>query len=301
MQKAAGTNGADTGIRAETESAQTTGEISPADRMVEELAYRILPVWLQAAFGILTLLTMVLVLNQQFNLHLFGVTLVENRYLFLLAVATLPLVFLAYPWHPKAARSTAWLGVDVALCLATMAALFWFSWKAETILGEGWEFSAPDMAKILGAVLWVLILEALRRTGGTAIFIIVTIVSLYPVVAGKLPSPLNGIDQPLTDTLAYHIVSAESAFGIPMRAFGEIVIGFSTANRVPRRSRKMVYRIKVLLDTRMDPLYEAVMECTEEAILNALCMATDMEGANGNFTPALPLDEVRSYFERRTL
>ncbi|WP_290809088.1 TRAP transporter fused permease subunit [Ferrovibrio sp.] len=226
MQKAAGTDGADTGVRAETESALTAGDLSPADRMVEELAYRILPVWLQAAFGILTLLTMVLVLNQQFNLHLFGITLVENRYLFLLAVATLPLVFLAYPWHPKAARSTVWLGIDVALCLATMAALFWFSWKAETILGEGWEFSAPPTAKILGAVLWVLILEALRRTGGTAIFIIVTIVSLYPVVAGKLPSPLNGIDQPLTDTLAYHIVSAESAFGIPMRAFGEIVIGF---------------------------------------------------------------------------
>ncbi|WP_373048203.1 P1 family peptidase [Vulgatibacter sp.] len=76
---------------------------------------------------------------------------------------------------------------------------------------------------------------------------------------------------------------------------GEIVIGFSTANRVPRRSRKMVYRIKVLLDTRMDPLYQAVMECTEEAILNALCMATGMEGANGNFSPALPLDEVRDY------
>lgn len=76
---------------------------------------------------------------------------------------------------------------------------------------------------------------------------------------------------------------------------GEIVLGFSTANRVPRFSRKMVYRIKVLLDTRMDPLYEAVMECTEEAILNALCMATDMEGVNGNFSPALPLDEVREF------
>jgi D-aminopeptidase len=74
---------------------------------------------------------------------------------------------------------------------------------------------------------------------------------------------------------------------------GEIVVGFSTANRVPRRTRKMVYRIKVLLDTRMDPLYEAVMECTEEAILNALCMAEDMEGVNGHFCPALPLDEVR--------
>lgn len=78
---------------------------------------------------------------------------------------------------------------------------------------------------------------------------------------------------------------------------GEIVIGFSTANRVPRRSGKMVYRMKVLLDVRMDPLYEAVIECTEEAILNALCMAGSMEGANGNRAPALPLDEVQAYVE----
>jgi TRAP transporter 4TM/12TM fusion protein len=228
MQKAAGTNGADTGIRAVATSPVTENPegVPPADRMVEELAYRILPVWLQAVFATLTLATVILVLNQQFNLHLFGLTLVENRYLFLLVAATLPLVFLAYPWHPRSSGSKLWLGIDILLSIATMAALFWFGWKAEAILGEGWEFSAPPMAKILGAVLWVLILEALRRTGGTAIFIIVALVSLYPIVAGQLPSPLNGIQQPLDDTLAYHIVSAESAFGIPMRAFGEIVIGF---------------------------------------------------------------------------
>ena len=78
-------------------------------------------------------------------------------------------------------------------------------------------------------------------------------------------------------------------------ASGEIVVGFSTANRIPRLPRQRIYRMRVLLDTRMDPLYEAVMECTEEAILNALCMATEMEGANGHFVPALPLDVVRAW------
>ena len=51
----------------------------------------------------------------------------------------------------------------------------------------------------------------------------------------------------------------------------------------------MVYRMKILLDQRLDPLYEAVIEATEEAILNALCMARDMDGANGNVCRALPL------------
>lgn len=78
---------------------------------------------------------------------------------------------------------------------------------------------------------------------------------------------------------------------------GEIIVGFSTANRIPRRTRKMVYRMKILLDQRLDPLYEAVIEATEEAILNSMCMARPMEGINGNYCPALPLDEVRRFVD----
>ena len=40
---------------------------------------------------------------------------------------------------------------------------------------------------------------------------------------------------------------------------------------------------------------EPVMEATEEAILNAMCMARPMSGINDNFCPALPLGEVRRF------
>jgi D-aminopeptidase len=78
-----------------------------------------------------------------------------------------------------------------------------------------------------------------------------------------------------------------------MHGSGEIVLAFSTANQVPRETRKMVYRMKILLDQRLDPLYEAVIEATEEAILNALCMARDLDGVNGNLCKALPLADVK--------
>jgi D-aminopeptidase len=74
---------------------------------------------------------------------------------------------------------------------------------------------------------------------------------------------------------------------------GEIVIAFSNANSVPRKPKKAVYRLKVLVDTQMDSIYQAAVEATEEAILNALCMATDMVGQDGHYAPALPLDRVR--------
>jgi D-aminopeptidase len=83
-----------------------------------------------------------------------------------------------------------------------------------------------------------------------------------------------------------------------MHGSGEIVLAFSTANQVPRETRKMVYRVKILLDQRLDPLYEAVIEATEEAILNALCMARDMDGVNGNLSKALPLPDVKELVVR---
>ena len=78
---------------------------------------------------------------------------------------------------------------------------------------------------------------------------------------------------------------------------GEIVVGFSTANVVPRRTRRMVYKMKILLDQRLDPLYEAVMEATEEAILNSMCMAVSMTGVNGHHVPALPLGELKRFVD----
>ena len=77
---------------------------------------------------------------------------------------------------------------------------------------------------------------------------------------------------------------------------GEILVGFSTANKVPRvmvgGSSPMTATIEVLLDEACDGLYEAVVECTEEAIVNSLCMADEMRGPTGHVAPALPLDEL---------
>ncbi|MEM9763740.1 MAG: TRAP transporter fused permease subunit, partial [Pseudomonadota bacterium] len=49
---------------------------------------------------------------------------------------------------------------------------------------------------------------------------------LYPTFADQVPNPLNGFAQPFWDTVPYHMISAESSFGIPMKAFGSLVIGF---------------------------------------------------------------------------
>ncbi len=178
---------------------------------------------LTAASAVLAVLV---VLNQLLNLQFFvGFVLIDPRYLYALAMLILPVTFLAFPAFGDARRAgVPWY--DAALALLSFAIGAWLAWSAARALEEGWEYAAPTRAIWASAVYIVLILEALRRAGGLVIALVVLIVALYPVFAAQMPGPIRGLAQPLPDAIAFHILSAESAFGIPMRAFGEIVVGF---------------------------------------------------------------------------
>jgi D-aminopeptidase len=78
---------------------------------------------------------------------------------------------------------------------------------------------------------------------------------------------------------------------------GEIVLGFTTANTVPRVMVSRVHHVSILADRFIDPLYQAAIECTEEAILNALCAGETMSGVNNHVVPALPLERVAKIWQ----
>ena len=81
---------------------------------------------------------------------------------------------------------------------------------------------------------------------------------------------------------------------------GEIVLAFSTANRLPRTQAARVKRMDVLSDEHIDPLFRATIEATEEAIANSLCAGTTQIGVNGHTVPALPLERVADLIRRCT-
>lgn len=56
--------------------------------------------------------------------------------------------------------------------------------------------------------------------------------------------------------------------------------------------------VRTLSHGCMDPLFRATVEATHEAIVNALCAATDTDGILGRRMYALPLDEVRGIMRR---
>lgn len=78
---------------------------------------------------------------------------------------------------------------------------------------------------------------------------------------------------------------------------GEIVLAFSTGNRVPRASEVVRLRWELLADRWLDALYEGTVDATEEAILNALFAAETTTGRYGRSSPALPIEEFLRFRE----
>ncbi|MBA2660781.1 MAG: P1 family peptidase [Bradymonadaceae bacterium] len=73
---------------------------------------------------------------------------------------------------------------------------------------------------------------------------------------------------------------------------GEIILGFSTANIQPRNPQGLTGQLTYLHDHHTEPLYQAAIESTCEAILNSLFAAEPMTGYRGHSVPAIPIDDV---------
>jgi len=191
-----------------------------------ELRYRKLPpVWRGVLIAVASA-AIFLALNQILNLGFFvGKVLLDTAYLYSLCALLAGCVFVVLPAAKRARRDgVPWY--DAALFFVNVAVFAYFALNAHRIITEGWEFAAPREAIWIAYVGWLMILEATRRAGGTAVFVMVALISLYPVYAGHMPGPISGLPQDLSTTAAYHFASSESVLGIPTRAFGELVIGF---------------------------------------------------------------------------
>ena len=82
--------------------------------------------------------------------------------------------------------------------------------------------------------------------------------------------------------------------GIASNGSGDYVIAFSTAEsvRIEYRSESEIKQQNVLRNSAMSPLFMAVNEATEEAIINSLFHAETMTGRDGHKVEELPVDSV---------
>jgi D-aminopeptidase len=81
---------------------------------------------------------------------------------------------------------------------------------------------------------------------------------------------------------------------------GDFVLSFSTANKIEKTDfwGSKVYSLGTVEPIDINPLFVAASEATEEAIINALFMANDMEGRDRHKVYALPIDRALRIMDR---
>lgn len=85
--------------------------------------------------------------------------------------------------------------------------------------------------------------------------------------------------------------------GIGGDSSGDIFIAFSTANA--DAAGDTLATVHMLQNDRINPVFEAVVDATEEAIVNAMVAAETMTGADGLRVHALPVDQVLALLRKR--
>ena len=72
---------------------------------------------------------------------------------------------------------------------------------------------------------------------------------------------------------------------------GDFFIAFSTARRIPHDS-PLTLKTEVVSNDAMSPLFLAVVEATEEAVINSMLKATTVTGRDGRAVDAIDIDQL---------
>jgi len=80
---------------------------------------------------------------------------------------------------------------------------------------------------------------------------------------------------------------------------GDYVVAFSTHSAGKHDPREPLHSLSVLSNARMTPLFRAVVEATEESVLNSLVAARTTRGRAGREAPAIDHGALRRALERK--
>jgi D-aminopeptidase len=114
--------------------------------------------------------------------------------------------------------------------------------------------------------------------GGSIIVIIATDAPLLPMQCKRLAQRAT--------------IGMARVGGVGHNGSGDIFLAFATGNH-HRSQADSLHELRMLPHHHLNPIFEAVAEAVEEAILNTLIAAETMTGFKGRTAYALPLDELQ--------
>ncbi|GEK31096.1 aminopeptidase [Kurthia zopfii] len=107
--------------------------------------------------------------------------------------------------------------------------------------------------------------------------------SIMTIVATDLPVSERQLQRILKRT----VTGLSRTGSIITTGSGEVVIGFSTATKIPHDEKTKLIAIPQIPEEVIDVAFRAVGEATEEAVLNSMITAHEIVGRDGNSRPAL--------------
>jgi D-aminopeptidase len=125
---------------------------------------------------------------------------------------------------------------------------------------------------------------------GSIIAIVATDAPLHPVQLQRLAKRVT--------------VGLARVGGWGSNSSGDVFLAFSTAAKIPRATADGPFdnttrvQINTILDDTSNSLFEAVADCAEESIYNAMCMAEDTEGPLGRTAKAIDLEHLKELLEK---
>lgn len=170
-------------------------------------------------------LPILLAINHMFRLRLFGITWLDNAYLYYMLACYLPIVFLIFPATKGGPRDRVpWY--DVLLFLTACLTNGYLGMQGINIVSYGWEYSGPLVPTVFSVFLWILVIEAVRRSSDLTMMLVCLAFSLYPLFAFLMPGVLQGQSFDFLTTARLHAMGANGIIGIPFFTVCTLLIGF---------------------------------------------------------------------------
>src|SRR5437016_2077776 len=79
---------------------------------------------------------------------------------------------------------------------------------------------------------------------------------------------------------------------------GDLFVAFSTANKNVWAADQVTHTVQTIPNDLMDPIFNGVVQATEEAVVNALVDNQTMIGAGNHRVEALPHDRLREILKK---
>ncbi len=152
-----------------------------------------------------------------FGIQVAGQRLLEGQYYWVFIGLFSAAGFIALPAYRGQTKVPFY---DVIAAVVVLAISLYFSMHAWEMMQSSWT-NIP-----MGVVIWVLMLEIARRSGGLPFLLVCLLLGIYPLVADYFPGLLMGIPYSFDNMIEAHIFRVEGMMGITTKIVAEIVLGF---------------------------------------------------------------------------